>query len=299
LAFDAEELARAILVRVIPGRRYRTAGPTDARFAGFASDTIRIGYRQQGKNPSLLLFSGPGQDPRAAARAAAEWAAANWRPNAIQRTVRPGVVVVHVAPRAQLVAAGPVEGTAVPATVWTVDSESGRTETPGRPPGSPPPGDVRGPAAALARGVHAPTLGELDHVERQVMIGRTAPMPPVLTGIGALVVVFFALRYGLLVFNSLISWARISQAGGASQLIALGFVAANALLLIGIALGAGLLLNVGNLAYRAPGFSSQSPRVRRASWAGYVLVMLALVVAVEYVLPRALGGVTPRAVPGG
>ncbi len=131
------------------------------------------------------------------------------------------------------------------------------------------------------------------------MIGRTAHMPPVVTGIAALLVALFAVRYGLLVFNSLVTWARISQAGGMGQLVALGFVAANALLLIGIALGAGLLLNLGNLAYRAPGFSSQSPRIRRASWAGYVLVMLALVVTVEYVLPRALGSATPHAIPGG
>ena len=299
MPFDAEELARAVLVRVIPGRRYRSAGRTDSRFTDFVADTVRIGYRQQGANPSLLLFSGPGQDPLAAARSAAEWAASNWRPNAIQRTVRPGVVVVQVAPPGELVRAGPVEGTAVPATIWTVDSGSGRTETPGRPPGSPPPGDVRGPAGALARGVPAPTLGELDHVERQVMIGRTAPVQPVVSGIAALLVVFFAIRYGLLVFNSLVTWARISQAGGMGQLVGLGFVAANALLLIGIALGAGLLLNLGNLAYRAPGFSSQSPKVRRATWAGYVLVMLALVVAVEFVLPRLLGAATPHTMPGG
>jgi hypothetical protein len=293
LPFDAEDLARAVLIRVIPRRRYRTAAPTDARFAAFAGDTVRVAVRQQGADPCLMLFCGPGQDVRRAALAAADWAAASWRPNAIQRRMRPGVVAIQVAPASELVPAGPLADAPVATAIWTVDSDSGRCDTPGRPPGAPPPGEVRAAAEAAARGVPPPSLGQLDYAEREIMHGRGAPMPPVLTGVGALLVAFFALRFALQVFGSVVLWARLAQAGGVRGLIGAGFVVSNLLLLAGIVLGAGLLLNAGNLAYRAPGFSSASRNVRRASWIGYVLVMLALLAVVEYVLPQALRATVP------
>ncbi len=137
MTFSVEDLARAALVRIIPRSRYRLAAPTDARFAPFARDSSRIAYRQQGATPAFLIFSGPGQDARAAATAAATWAEANWRPNAIQRRVRPGVVVVQVAPAGELTTPGLLASTAVPAAIWTVDSESGKVDTAGQPPGSP------------------------------------------------------------------------------------------------------------------------------------------------------------------
>jgi hypothetical protein len=130
LPFSAEDFARAGLVRILPRSRYRLAAQTDSRFVSFAGNTARIAYRQQGPTPAFLLFSGAGQDPHAAALAAASWAEANWRPNAIQRRVRPGVVVVHVAPGNQLTPAGPVAGAIVPATVWTVDSATGKSRRP-------------------------------------------------------------------------------------------------------------------------------------------------------------------------
>src|SRR5690349_22415055 len=129
LPFSVEDLALTALVRILPRSRYRLAAQTDSRFQAFAGNTTRIAYRQQGATPAFLLFSGPGQDARAAAAAAAVYAEATWRPNAIQRRVRPGVVVVHVAPAAQLAEAGPVVGTAVPSAIWTVDSDSGHVET--------------------------------------------------------------------------------------------------------------------------------------------------------------------------
>src|SRR5260370_36662270 len=130
LSFSAEDFARTSLVRILPRSRYRLAAQTDARFQSFANSTTRIAYRQQGATPAFLLFSGPGQNPHAAATAAASWAEANWRPNAIQRRARPGVVVVHVAPGNQLTPAGPVAGATVQSAVWTVDSAVGKVGTP-------------------------------------------------------------------------------------------------------------------------------------------------------------------------
>lgn len=87
MAFTVEDFARAALIRFLPRSRYRLAAQSDSRFQSFASNTARIAYRQQGATPALLLFSGPGQDAGAAATAAAAWAEANWRPNAVQRKV--------------------------------------------------------------------------------------------------------------------------------------------------------------------------------------------------------------------
>jgi len=106
LGFTVEDLARTALLRIVARNRFRLAAQSDSRFQSFAKNTARIAYRQQGGTPAFLLFSGPGHDPRAAAIAAAAWAEANWRPNAIQRSVRPGVLVVQVAPGPQLITAG-------------------------------------------------------------------------------------------------------------------------------------------------------------------------------------------------
>src|SRR5437763_327493 len=100
VSLPVEDPVGAALVRILPRSRYRLAGQNDSRFTSLAANTSRIAYRQQGGTPAFLLFSGAGQDPRAAAAAAAAWAEASWRPNAIQRTVRTGVVVGQVAPAA-------------------------------------------------------------------------------------------------------------------------------------------------------------------------------------------------------
>jgi hypothetical protein len=289
VAFSVEDLARTALVRILPRSRYRLAAQTDSRFASFASNTARIAYRQQGAAPAFLLFSGPGQDPRAAATAAALWAETNWRPNAVQRKVRPGVVVVHVAPGPELATAGPVTGTAVPATIWTVDSETGRVEVAGQPPGSPSNAEVKRAATTLAQGLPAPSLGELDLAERSLLQTRTVAMPRVFGGVLGFVLVIFALRYG---FGALISMLAFTSLLGANsapggQLVVVVGLVANALILVGILVGLGVLFNVRNLALRMPGFSSRAPRIRNLTWAGYVVVMIGLAVVLDGVLPGA------------
>jgi hypothetical protein len=287
LPFTAEELAVTALVHILPRSRYRLAAQTDGRFQTFASNTTRIAYRQQGGTPAFLLFSGPGQNPNAAALAAAAWAHANWRPNAVQRKVKPGVVVVHVAPGNQLTPAGPVAGTAVPATVWTVDSATGKVEAIGRPPGSPSAAEVKTAASSLMRGVPAPPLGELDLAERGVMQMRTVGMAPALGyGLGILLFIF-ALRYGFGGLIGLIALPSVMSAGGPGLLSyeSLGIVL-SVLLLCGILFGAALLFNFRNLAYSAPGFSSPTPGVRNVAWGAYIAVMIGTAVVYDGVLPQ-------------
>ncbi len=286
MPFSPEELAITALVRILPRSRYRIAAQSDSRFQSFAGNTTRIAYRQQGATPAFLLFSGPGQNPQAAATAAATWAEANWRPNAIQRRVSPGVVVVHVAPGNQLAPAGPVPGAAVPATVWTVDSATGTVETPGRPPGSPPAGEVRNAAGSLMRGVPAPSLGELDIAEKGVMQVRTiGGVPGVFTGVVSVCLILVALRFGLGGVFSLFALPVLIAAGDAGAIVQ---AAVSILILAGILLGFGLLFNVRNLAFRTPGFSSPVPRTRNLAWGGFAAVMVALVVAQQGVFPTTL-----------
>lgn len=292
MPFDAEDLARTALVRILPRSRYRLAAPTDARFAEFARDTVRITYRQQGPQPSFLLFVGPGQDPCAAAIGAARYAAANWTPNAIQRRVEPGVVAVQVAPAGQLAAAGPVDGAAVPAAVWTVDADTGRTDIRGSVPGAPNPGEIRRAAETLARGMPPPSLGELDLAERELLHPSSGTMPPIVSGGVAIVIVLFALRFGFGAFNGVSGYGRALLTAGANLgprlfAVALAGLIGNALLLAGILLGVGVLLNVGNLAYRAPGFRSTHSRTRTLTWTVFAVVMAGLAIGVNYVLPTA------------
>jgi hypothetical protein len=282
LPFSPEDLALTALVRILPRSRYRLAAQNDSRFQGFAANTTRIAYRQQGATPAFLLFSGPGQDSRAAAIAAAAFAQATWRPNAIQRRVSPGVVVVHVAPATQLPPAGPVEGAAVPAAVWTVDSETGHVETRANPPGSPPAGELKRAASALMRGAHAPSLGELDTAERGVMHVRTVGVPAFFTGAVSICLILVALRYGMGGVFSLFALPVLIATGDFS---AIGQAAVSVLILAGILLGFGLLFNVRNLAFRTPGFSSPVPRTRNLAWGGFAAVMVALVVLQQGVFP--------------
>ena len=284
MSFTVEDFARTSLVRVLPRSRYRLAGQTDARFQSFAGNTTRIAYRQQGATPAFLLFSGPGQDPHAAAMAAATWAEANWRPNAIQRRVRPGVVVVHVAPANQLTPAGQVAGTAVPAAIWTVDSESGRVAVASTPPGSPPGGEMKRAATALLNGAPVPSLGELDLAERNVMQVRTVGVPRVAGGVLSICLILVALRYGL---GGVFGLFALPGAIASGNLAEMGSLAVSVLILAGILLGIGVLLNLGNLAYRVPGFSSPVSRTRNLAWGGYVAAMVCLVVA-QGAVPSAL-----------
>ncbi len=285
LSFTAEELAITALVRILPRSRYRIAAQNDSRFQAFAPNTTRIAYRQQGATPAFLLFSGPGENPQTAAMAAAAWAEASWRPNAIQRRVRPGVVVVHVAPGNQLAPAGLVAGAAVPAAVWTVDSATGRVEVAGNPPGSPSGGELKRAAAALVKGARVPSLGELDAAERNVMQVRTIGTPRILTGALSICLVLVLLRFGLGGVFSLFALPILIAAG---DVAAIGEAVVNVLILAGILLGLGLLLNVRNLAFRTPGFSSLEPRTRNLAWGSFAAVMVALVVLQQGVFPSTL-----------
>jgi hypothetical protein len=297
LPITVEDLAVTALVRILPRRRYRLAAQNDARFQSFASNTSRIAYRQQGATPAFLLFSGPGQNPHSAALAAASWAEANWRPNAIQRSVRPGVVVVHVAPGNQLTPSGPVAGAAVPAAVWTVDSASGKVETVGKPPGSPSPGDIRSSATSLIRGEPAPSLGQLDLAERGVMQLRTVAMTPAL-GIGLRLLLFiFALRYGIGGLFGLIALPSMLNAGKEAWNLTTLTVGLSVLLLAGIVFGAAVIFNFRNMAYTTPGLSSPASGVRNLTWGAYIVAMIGLAVVYDGVLPQlerqSLASMTP------
>jgi hypothetical protein len=286
LPFSVEDLARTALVRILPRSRYRLATQADARFQSFAGSTTRIAYRQQGPTPAFLLFAGPGQNPHAAATAAAAWAEANWRPNAIQRKVRPGVVVIHVAPGNQLTPAGPVAGAMVPAAVWTVDTATGKVETTGKPPGSPSASDVRNAASSLMRGVPAPSLGELDLAEKGVMQLRTTSMPGGFVGYGVRILLFiFALRYGLGGLVGIFTLPALLNGGASAVSFVTLQVVVSVFLLAGILLGAGLVFNFRNLAYTVPGFSSPAPGVRNLAWGAYIVAMIGLAVVYDGVIP--------------
>ncbi|HKC19105.1 MAG TPA: hypothetical protein VKE27_05675 [Candidatus Dormibacteraeota bacterium] len=286
LPFSTEDFARTCLIRILPRSRYRLAAQNDGRFQSFVNNTVRIAYRQQGATPSFLLFCGEGQNPHAAAMAAAAWAEASWRPNAIQRRVRPGVVAVHVAPGNQLTPAGPVAGAVVPATVWTVDSATGKVETIGNPPGSPPASEMRHAASSMMRGMPAPTLGELDLAERGVMQLRTTSMPRAFGGLLGLVLLFLAFRYGIAGLTGLFILPELLSRSvtGDRLALALSFGVA-VLILAGIVFGLVLVFNFRNAAMRMPWFSSPNPSSRNVAWGGYVALMVALVVVQEAVVP--------------
>jgi hypothetical protein len=146
------------------------------------------------------------------------------------------------------------------------------------------PGEIRRAASALMSGLPAPSLGELDLAEREMLRPRSISMPPVLTGAISICLILFAVRYGVAALFGAIGWSGVISAGAVSGL-ALAGLTADAVLLAGIVLGLGILFNVRNLAYRTPGFSSFSPSVRTATWVGYFAVMVALVVVTDVVLP--------------
>jgi hypothetical protein len=197
------------------------------------------------------------------------------------------VVVVHVAPGNQLTPAGPVAGAVVPSAVWTVDSATGKVEAAGKPPGSPSVSDLRHAAEALMRGTPPPSLGELDLAEKGVMQLRTVGTPRALTGLVGVLLFIFALRYGLSGLASLMVLPALLSSGAVREGMAfvVATLAVNVLLLGGILLGAGLIFNFRNMAFRVPGFSSPLSTTRNLSWGGYVAVMIALAVVVDGVIP--------------
>lgn len=273
VTIGVEELARAVLLRIIPNG-YRLAGRSDERFAAFISETQRIALQHLGGRPSLVAFCGPGQDAMLVARAAAEWMAAKFRPNAIQRRMRPGVLVISVGPPQQLPEAAELKDLPVEASIWTVDANSGHLHWKGRPSGSPSPGVVSAAARDLARGVEAPPIGTLDYAERSLLQRSPRYRYAGPTGIVGLILIFVAVRYGAAFFYGF----------GVSPIAAIGEL----VLAAGILGGALLIFDVWGLRSRLPGFSSRSRGVVAASWAGYIATFGALAIVFNLVVPRLL-----------
>ena len=273
MPIDADDLSRTALVQLIPRQRYRTAARTDERFASFAPHCVRLAFQHMGAHPSLLLFCGPGQDVREAARLAASWAAANWQPSAVQRTVQPGVVAVHVAPAPALAAPGPVEGAAVPAVVWTVDAETGAVATPPGPRGGPSAGPIRAAARHLASGGPASPIGHLDYAERNVMLVRRSISFRQAPGIVGLLLAFLTFRQALTVFGEVTAgrWLTVPRDG---------------VLLLGLVGALLLALDAGGLRSRLPGFSSRRRWMPVLSWAGYVVVVVVAAALLGLLIPQ-------------
>jgi len=191
--YSADDLALTALLKIVPGG-YRLIDLSDQRFVGVRDRFQRLALKHLGPRPSLVGFVGPDQDALAAASAAAEWAGHNLVPSAIQRRVQPGVVVIASNPPPGT-EAGLVAGAPVKTAIWTVDG--GRLRSPGRPPGSPSPGLVRGAVASLERGEGPPSIGKIDVAERALMSGKPRRRSFTLgggAGIGILLVGYLLLR---------------------------------------------------------------------------------------------------------
>jgi hypothetical protein len=194
-AINAEALSRAVLLGVIP-TGFRLIDRDDPRLQAVTPLVVRLAMRHLGPKPCLIAFTGPEQDSRAAAHAAVAYAAQNFVPTAIQRSVSPGVLVVAVTREPQPPSRWTAPGTRVMAAIWTVEQQSGRVRAAGRPPGAPAGGLPPRAAAALARGVEAPPIGRLDVAERELMVGRRRVRGPVISGGGAVLLVILLLLFG-------------------------------------------------------------------------------------------------------
>src|SRR5258708_8095265 len=136
---DPDDLARAMLLRIVP-TGYRVIDDGDGRFPGVSSHFIRLALRHVGPRPSIVGFCADGADAREAGLAAAGWAAANLRPTAVTRSVRPGVVVIAITDSdGPPNRGGMIEGAAVPTGVWVAGPSAVKTPRPPPPPPSPPP----------------------------------------------------------------------------------------------------------------------------------------------------------------
>jgi hypothetical protein len=273
-AIDTEDLARTVLVALIPHRRYRTAGRNDERFASFAPLCQRIAFQHLGAHPSLLLFCGPDHDPREAARRAASWAGANWTPSAIQRQVLPGVVAVHVAPHSRLARPGWVEDAAVPSAVWTVDADSGHVEAPAGPQGGPPARAVERAARHLATGGAPATFGELDYAERGIMqVHRRSTTVARAPGVAGLLLMLLGFRFAYTVFGDVMGgrWLTLPR---------------DLVLLAGIVGAVALVFDYGGIRGRLPGFSSTRRWVPALTWVGYIAVVVIVAGLLGLLIPR-------------
>jgi hypothetical protein len=261
-ALDLDDLARAVLIQVVPGG-YRLIDESDSRFVGVRERFSRLALKHVGPKPSLVGFAAPGVDPRDAARAAAAWAAENLRPNAIQKHVTPGVLVIALGGPELAAAAGPLAGAAVRATVWTATPD-GRAETRGGAPGCPPASVLRGALRRLLAGEPAPTIGQIDVAERALMYGRgRRPYfldSPLLALIG-----FFC---GLWALSGVGGLLRELQAGVSGHALLDGL---RVLMLVGVVLYA---FDVGGARTSLPLLSSPDRRVVIATVSTYVVALV-------------------------
>ncbi|HEV3231747.1 MAG TPA: hypothetical protein VG245_05780 [Candidatus Dormibacteraeota bacterium] len=263
-SFDPDDLARAVLLRVVP-RGYRLIDATDTRFPGLRDRCFRLALRHLGPRPCLVAFCDPRQDPGEAARWLAAWAAQNLRPNAIQKRVSPGVLVIAVgAP--DLGVAGPVAGVGVPAVVWAVSPE-GRAETRGDVPGGPPAGDLRQALRRLLAGEPAPTIGQVDVAERTLMSGR--PGRPYFLDSPLLALLGFAC--GLTAFYGISGLVRDVQFGALERG---AFDLARTLLLVGVVMYG---FDIAGVRSRVPLLSSSDRRVAAGAAGAYLLLLGAVI----------------------
>jgi hypothetical protein len=206
--YSADDLARAALLRIVPSG-YRLIDEHDERFSGIRDRFVRLALKHLGPRPSLVGFTAGDVDPQDAARALAGWAAQNLTPNAIQRRVSPGVLVIAVD---SPVSAGPVEGAAVSSAVWTV--RGGQLEARGRPPGSPSAGLLRDVVRRLQRGESAPGIGQVDYVERNLMYGRGRRARAAGLSGGAILLIVLGLFFGLRFLPAILAGATSAQGQG-------------------------------------------------------------------------------------
>jgi hypothetical protein len=288
LALTPDDYARAILLEVVP-RGYRLVDPSDERLAVVHAHCLRVAMRHVGPTPTLFGICGPGGNAREAARLGAEFAARTFVPTAIQRRVRPGVVMVALGTGAELPAAGPVDGTPVPAVVWTLDTAGGRLSARGRVPGAPPAGSIKRAIDRLLRGAAPPTIGAIDVAERNLMYGRGGRRYT--TGGTVLSLIGLLAAFALLRNLSLV--AAGLQAPGPRLL--LDFISSAGLL--GLVL---LAFDAGGIRARLPGFSSPNSTTVTVSFGLYIFTLLAVpgIVGAYVIKPPGDGG-NPAAGGGG
>lgn len=122
--------------------------------------------------------------------------------------------------------------------------------------------------------------------EKGVMQLRGAGMPQTL-GYGLrILLVIFALRYGLGGLAALFTLPYLLNNGTRGVTVFTLNIALSVVLLAGIVLGAALVFNIRNLAFTTPGFSSPNPSTRNLAWAAYIAAMIGLAVVYDGVLPQ-------------
>jgi hypothetical protein len=101
--------------------------------------------------------------------------------------------------------------------------------------------------------------------------------------------------FSLFAFSSFLRSPQSANSLPGGPFVVYGELLVNALILVGVVVGVGVLFNIRNLAFRLPGFSSPIPRTRTMTWVGYGAVMVLLAVMLDVVLPGAAGSAARNA----